>query len=599
MGFHALASIAQPSRFIKVVAQQLWPIGLLIVLLFVSGCGGASPSQPARTTYVPPLPSLSGLPIAALQGQLTGLLPLDQTLQLTVGLRTNRQALAQAAQDIYDPSSPRFGQYLSPQQVAEQFGATTETVQRVSSWFTQQGFQIVSTSPLRTSLIVQASVLQIAKAFQIVLQQRTLDGRSFFGPSQAPVLPAEIAPLITSITGLDNFARLKHPPHPNLAQVGQLSQLGGSPSRAGQTSHLGDCTLYSLLGLTRDQLAQAYAFDQLYKRDLRGQGMKIGIVELGEPYDRNDVANYAACNGVNLHVRNIDVDGRLPSGSGAGEAALDLELIAGLAPDAQLLDYQAPQPDDKSFLDVLNQIAADDQVQVVSISYGEGEDQTTPAFMAQFDETLSLLAVEGISVFISSGDCAAFTDGVYNQLQVSFPASAPWAIAVGGTSLGNGRERAWSASTVDKSQCQNQWGTGGGVSQNRSFPLPPWQTGSGLKNKYSNGNRQVPDVAAAADNIAIYYQGVWMPVGGTSAAAPIWAAGTLLVDQALHKQGKAFLGGVPTLYQIANHPGKFHPFHDITQGNNLYYQAGPGWDYPTGWGSPNFLDMARVLGGLS
>ena len=149
--------------------------------------------------------------------------------------------------------------------------------------------------------------------------------------------------------------------------------------------------------------------------------MKIGIVEVGEPYDRQDVANYAACNGVDLHVQNVDVDGKLPAGSGAGEAALDLEMISGLAPEAQLIDYQSPQPDDKSFLDVFNQIAIDDQVQVVSISYGEGEDQTTPAYMAQYEQTLELLAVEGVSVFISSGDCAAYVDGTYGQLASILP----------------------------------------------------------------------------------------------------------------------------------------------------------------------------------
>ena len=106
-------------------------------------------------------------------------------------------------------------------------------------------------------------------------------------------------------------------------------------------------------------------------------------------------------------------------------------------------------------------------------------------------------------------------------------------------------------------------------------------------------------MAAIADNISVYHDNFWQPVGGTSAAAPMWAAGAILVDQALQKLGKPLLGGVPTLYTIANHPGKFHPFHDITQGNNLFYQAGPGWDYTTGLGSPNLLDIARVLGAAS
>jgi len=596
---HFVSLMTRPSRFSKLLAHQPWLLGALMAVLLLSGCGGSTaPQQHTQSTYIPPLPAISGLPIAALQGKLVGLLPLDQTLQLTVGLQINRQGLAQALQQIYDPTSPNYGKYLSAQQIAEQFGASSETIQQVTNWFSQQGFQILSTSLLRNTLIVQATVLQIAKAFRIVLQQRALGGQTFFGPDQAPVLPNNIAPLITSITGLDNFAQLLHPPTRDQAVGNLLNQPHTAAPQAGTPPQVGDCTLYPFIGVTRDQLAQKYAFNTLYQKGIKGQGMKIGIVELGEPYSRQDVANYAACNGVNLQVRNIDVDGTLAAGSGEGEAALDLEMIAGLAPDAQLLDYQATQPDDKSFLDVINQIAADDQVQVVSISYGEGEDQTTPAYMAQYEQSLELLAVEGISVFISSGDCAAFVDGVYGQLQVSFPASAPWAIGVGGTSLDNG-EHAWSDSTPDKSKCQNTWGTGGGVSQNKNFPRPPWQAGQGVQNKYSNGNRQVPDVAAAADNIAVYYQSLWVPVGGTSAAAPIWAAGTLLVDQALRQQGKNALGGVETIYQIANHPGKYQPFHDITQGSNLYYKAGAGWDYPTGWGSPNFPDIARILGGLS
>jgi len=538
------------------------------------------------------MPPLSGLPLTALQGKITGVMPADQTLQLNIGLRIDRQGLAQAAQDIYDSSSPDYGHYLTPEQVAQQFGASNETVQKVSDWLTSQGFQIISISPLHTNLVVQASVLQVAKTFQILLQLRNLDGRTFFGPSGTPALPSDIAPLIASITGLSDFAQIIHTPLPLFG-----GDVSGVTPKSGQRPELGDCTLYGILGgVTRDEIAHTYALDQLYREGFRGQGMKIGVLELGDPYNRNDVNNYALCNGEQLHLQNIQVDAPLAPGSGAGEAALDLEMIAGLAPEAEILDYQTPQPDDVGFLDALNKVAADDIVQVLSISYGAGEDQFDASYMAQLNDTLELLAVEGISVFIASGDCGAFVDGVYGQLQVSFPASAPWAIGVGGTSFQNGNEIAWYQSNPDKLQCQNTWGTGGGVSRNRDFARPIWQIGSDVQNKYSNGNRQVPDVAAVADDISVYYQGFWQPVGGTSAATPIWAAGTVVIDQALQKRGKALLGGVPTVYAIANHPGKFHPFHDITQGFNQYYYAKPGWDYPTGLGSPNFFDIARVLG---
>jgi kumamolisin len=567
---------------------------LAVLMLVVSACGGGSTSSPQATQkpYLPPLPPISGLPVAALQGELTGLLSPDQTLQLTIGLSMDRQGLAQAAQNIYDSSSPNYGHYLTPQQIATQFGAPNAAIQKVSNWLTGLGFQIVSTSPLHTSLIVQANVLQIARAFQVALQVRTLNGRVFFGPSNAPTLPSDIAPLITSITGLSDFARILHtPPH-------FTSNASASAPTTGQQPDVGDCTLYGVLGsVTRDQLAHAYTLDQLYKKGFRGQGMKIGVIELGDPYSRNDVANYAVCNGVQLHLRNIAVDGSLAPGTGAGEAALDIEMIAGLAPDAEILDYQTPNPDEKGFLDALNQVAADDQVQVLSISYGAGEDQFEPSYLAQLDDTLEVLAVEGISVFVASGDCAAYVDGVFGQLQVSFPASAPWAIGVGGTSFQGNKEIAWSASPPDRSQCQNTWGTGGGVSQVKAFARPIWQTGLNVQNKSSNGNRQVPDVAAAADNISIYYMGFWLGVGGTSAAAPIWAAGTVVVDQALQKQGKTLIGGVPAIYMLANSAGKYHPYHDITQGTNFGYNAGPGWDYTTGWGSPSFIDIAHILGG--
>ncbi|HEY7348556.1 MAG TPA: S53 family peptidase [Ktedonobacterales bacterium] len=563
----------------------------LLAALLVLNAGGdmSSPTKPGRAVRA--IPALSGLPLAALQGKLAGMLSPDATLTLNIGLPIDHQKLDQVVQEVYDPSSPNYGHYLTPAQIARQFGASDETIQKVSGWLTSQGFQVVDTSPLHTSLVVQANVSQITKAFQILLQVRSLDGRTFFGPGGAPTLPSAIAPLITSITGLSNFTQITRTPLQLMNTPGRIIP------RADQQPAAGDCTLYGVLGgVTRDRIARAYALDQLYKQGFQGQGMKIGVVELDDPYSRNDVANYAACNGAQLHLRNIQVGSPLPPGSGAGEATLDLEIIAGLAPEAEILDYQSPLSDNVGFIEVLNKIAADDQVQVVSVSYGAGEDQFDAAYMSQFNDTLELLAVEGISVFIASGDCAAFTDGVFGQLAVSFPASAPWAIGVGGTSFLGNSEIAWSQSNPDKKRCQNTWGTGGGLSKNKEFARPIWQTGPGVQNQFSNKNRQVPDVAAVADNISIYYQSFWQPVGGTSASAPMWAAGAALVNQALQKQGKGFLGGVPTFYQIANHPGKYHPFHDITQGDNLFYKAGSGWDYTTGLGSANFLDIASLLG---
>ena len=570
-------------------------IALITGLLLLSACGGVPAPRSERKVPVPALPPLSGLPLGALRGQVIGLVPFNQTLQLTIGLQEDRQGLAQMAQEVYNSASPEYHHYLTVQEIASRYGASNATIQRVSAWLTSQGFQVAALSPLHTDLTVRANVLQIAQAFRIVLQVRTLGGRTFFGPDQAPALPASIAPLITSISGLSNFAVFRHMP------LGQANTRAGTLPKMSQSAQAGDCMLYGVGpfgNVKRDGIAEMYGYDVVYKEGFRGQGMTIGVLELGEPYSRGDVANYALCNGDQLHLSNVAVDGTLTPGDGVGEAALDLELIAGLAPEAQILDYQTPRMDDVGFLDALNRVAADDVVQVLSVSYGAGEDQFAASYMAQLNDTLEILAVEGISVFIASGDCAAFTDGVFGQLQVSFPASAPWAIGVGGTSLQGNQEIAWSAINPNHAECGNSWGSGGGVSKVNAFTRPIWQSGPGVQNAFSTGNRQVPDVSAIADNISIYHQGFWQPVAGTSAAAPIWAAGALLLDQALQKVGKPLLGGVPTIYQLANARSKYHPFHNITQGNNLYYKAGPGWNYPTGWGTPNLIDMGHLLGAI-
>jgi kumamolisin len=267
-------------------------------------------------------------------------------------------------------------------------------------------------------------------------------------------------------------------------------------------------------------------------------------------------------------------------------------------------------------LAIFEEVASEDRVQVFSVSYGASEDNWTLNEQKGMDRLLRIMAAEGIAVFISSGDCGAFDDGIKNTAVVEAPASLPYAIATGGTELQmtvrNRRlaETAWSMPSPSDSQCHNDWGSG--VSETSLFHRPAWQVGPGLNTSYDgapeqvmtpelvpvqapNGLRQVPDVAAAADNLCIFWQGHWVRTGGTSAAAPIWAAGTALVDQGLLQQGKPRFGSVPTIYWLANHPGRFHPFTDIVSGQNGFYRVAPGWDYVTGWGSPNFWAILQRL----
>jgi kumamolisin len=105
----------------------------------------------------------------------------------------------------------------------------------------------------------------------------------------------------------------------------------------------------------------------------------------------------------------------------------------------------------------------------------------------------------------------------------------------------------------------------------------------------------VPDVSAVAYALAVYFQGQWGAVGGTSAAAPIWAAGLALVNQGLMQQINKFRATPDIFYLVANRPGSMHPYYDVTRGNNLYYPATPGYDLATGLGTPNLPDFYLAL----
>jgi len=596
--------------------------GLLLLALLVCACstaGGAPTSRaPASRSGVTPVAYSGSRPVGenppAAQKLPQGTpLPASQLLPLIFDLVYNDTAMEQALAGIYTPASSTYHQFLTPTQIIQRYATSDAQLAVVRRWLGSHGYTILGMDSLRSSIKVQAPVSAIEASLGIHLAAFNLAGHRFFMQTGTPTLSGEVAGLVQAVIGLDNFALpIFKPPFTALQQ--------GSVQKS--------CASYGAqLGLTRDRLAAVYQESALYRQGLLGQGMTIGVAEFDEPYALADVSAYTTCAGLGAaHIQNIQVDGPTTPGAGEGEAALDLELIAGLAPRAQILDYQVGTRGNaisfaQALVDLFTRVASDRRVQVLSVSYGAGDGSFSQSEQNAVNRALRTLAAEGISVFISSGDCGAFSQRISNIAIVSFPASAPYAIAVGGTHLQvsaastRAREDVWSDND-GAAICQNEWGSGGGVSQNSAFVRPFWQVGPGTTSHYDgsasfvltasltpvrapNGLRQVPDLAAAAyPNISIYYAGAWYAFGGTSAAAPIWAAGTLLVDQGLQRQRKALLGGVPTFYTLANHPGRLHPYTDITQGSNLFYPATRGWDYATGWGAPDLSDLLQVALGL-
>jgi kumamolisin len=631
------------SRWISRLALLAGVPALLLAACDVPGSSSVATTTTAACSahYVAPTVTSSG----GLTNPITnggGNVPDGQAISLNIALNVDYADLEKCTAAIYDPSSSEFGHYLSPQDIAARFSPPASDVQKLTDFLTGAGLQVQTTFNTGAALSVAGTVAQVNKAFGIQLVYSA--NKQYYGPDRNPTIPANAVNLVNSISGLNTQGSVHcNVDDPNsktkCSFIDHYSHFSLPKNLPAQSKNrpADDCTLAQTgtpglsgtfnLGqlLTWKDLKSAYGLNNI-KSD--GSGTSIGMVEF-DTYAVPDVAAYMTCAGTKparaldrLPVVNVDVKAGDPpaytedrSNPGAGEATLDMEMAAGMtSATTKIIDYYAPNNAqwETELLDILHKVAADKQVTVLSISYGDFERDLSSSYMSAVNDAMKLLASEGISVFVASGDCAAYGSGQFGSQQLSFPASAPYAIAVGGTTLstdplagGRTDEQTWLNSAPDHSACQNTWGSGGGLSVEPSFTLPAWQQGTkaaGFSNTQSNGQRQVPDVSAAAINISFYYSvgglGLWLPVGGTSAAAPIWAAGIDVVNQALTAKGKPTVGGPQTLYTLANGGNASKVYNDITKGNypNLYpFTATTGWDYVTGWGSPNFDQIFATL----
>jgi kumamolisin len=261
---------------------------------------------------------------------------------------------------------------------------------------------------------------------------------------------------------------------------------------------------------------------------------------------------------------------------------------------------------DDGFIQVLS-AAVHDAVRkpgIISLSWGQAEETATAQLLQGLQEILQEATALGVTVCVAAGDdgSADMQKRVWDDKpHVDFPASSPYALACGGTTL--------AASSTAGAPVETVWNrgasggsTGGGVSN--FFPKPSYQSGVTVPPPASSsGGRGVPDVAADADpytGYTVVIGGKKQGIGGTSAVAPLYAGLIARMNQSLTAGGGNPVGYInPLLYARATAAGIFH---DVTEGNNdIYhdlggeYEAGPGWDPCTGLGS---IDGAKLLAAL-
>jgi hypothetical protein len=387
---------------------------------------------------------------------------------------------------------------------------------------------------------------------------------------------------------------------------------------------------YYGFGYLANQIAQAYQLTPFYQEGDEGQGQTIALLEL-EPNSANDIAAYQGCYQTHATVNYVAVDGGV-SGTGidttdpgSGEAALDIEQIVGLAPRATIDVYQAPN-NVTGILDAYQAMVDNPAVTIISTSWGACEaGNPLPTLEAPIFATA---AEHSISTFAAAGDSGS-TDCGTSALAVDDPASQPDVTGVGGTTMPNlaapSQQFAWNGSSIGDGV------TGGGFSA--LWSEPSWQQAAAAPAQTSaaaNGElscpaaagggycRGVPDISADADPYTGYIiyltenvtdpqtnttapELTATPWGGTSAAAPLWAAMTALVNASPACNGHNLGALNPLLYQVAvkGMPG----LTNITAGNDDntadsptgYFTAGRGFSPVTGLGTPAAAALARSL----
>jgi kumamolisin len=277
---------------------------------------------------------------------------------------------------------------------------------------------------------------------------------------------------------------------------------------------------------------------------------------------------------------------------------MDLEVVHEIAPGARLLVYNCINCSDADMSAARDRMAKDNPRAILSDSIGGCEGGigfvNTDADRRAYADADSL----GESEFAASGDSGAFdcldwgSTPSASSVAADEPPSVPSVTSVGGTRLSVNQDGSWYREETWENPAETA-GSGGAPSQ--FFNRPLWQSAPGV----SGNQREQPDVSADADPISspeLYIGGQSGQVGGTSQAAPIWAGMTALIDQYLQRKSLRRVGFMnPALYSLASNPQPFSPFHDITLGGNMFFNAAPGYDLATGLGTPDGWNLARDL----
>jgi pseudomonalisin len=523
---------------------------------------------------------------------------------------------------LYDPADPLFHHFLTPAEVAARFGVAPAVREALDGWLEGGGLRVTHVGSAGDYVQAAGTVAEVEHLFHTSIATYAARGGTFYANRTAPSVPAGLP--VVSVMGLNSLQRFH-----TFAHGGAVHGL--------KTGQLSPQDLWSVYHQPPENLGQGSSMA------IFGDGQVETVIA--------DLRTFESRHGFPATVTRAHFVGAGPHDDTSGNAEWDLDSQAstGMAPLTRRLDFYftSSLADADVAADFSAWVSDPDGPRQANASFGECETGplnpilSNPALdpvnpdqnpKAQYGTELGnnlqpvaehILAqgvMEGRTLFVSTGDtgssCPALVlpgagagNGVLNQAVplTNYPASSPYAVAVGGTVL-------YTDGTASAQRSvEYAWPfTGGGSTL--LISAPPWQRATahnavpciadsdGRMTNTGRPCRGLPDVTAisgdaVSNGYTVVVDGRDFPGGGTSLSSPLWMGMWARIQAAsTDPLGDGFAD--PALYAIGNDPARSaRDFHDITVGANGVYTATPGWDYVSGFGSPDVTNLMRDIDG--
>jgi subtilase family serine protease len=448
-------------------------------------------------------------------------------MQLLIKRPADREAALKAyIADIHQKGSANYHKWLTPDQLAHQYGPADSDIQTVTAWLQSQGFSVSKLSRAKSVIEFSGTAGQVKSAFSTQIHKYQVNGETHYANATNPQIPTALTPVVSGIVRLNDFK-----PKSQLKVQGSASY---NPA-----THKGKPLWNYPVGTTGEyffvapgDFAMQYDTAPLTTAGITGTGQTIGIIN-DSNIDLNLVTNYRALFGLSATLPNVIIDGTDPGVNGdAIEAYLDVEISGSVAPSANIDLYIAADTTLNAGLDLAAQRAVDDDAaSVLSLSFGACEQELGATESAFYNSLWEQAAAQGQTVMVSAGDSGS--QGCYNVnastlvygLAVNGFASTPYNVAVGGTDFYYSDYASTAANSVPPS-FNSYWAgnntTTPATSILKPIPEQPW-----------NDTQYGFNIAAVASGDSNYYtaQGLDQPVGGSggaSACATFDASGNCL-----------------------------------------------------------------------